>query len=313
MARWPNRAKRSRPRNLDPWPCSSPASPSAPRKRPSKAHAPNPRRLSKSRSPALIGTAGAWTVQSPHATGGHGGPARGPGPKIEAEVGIWLPRRGQGNSHSPPWWADASSPAATRAKSIRWMPRPAASTGRSKPTGRCAAPSASGRWARSGWHISATSARKPMRGCRHRRAAVEGARGGASRRYDHRCSGALRGPAVCAGFLVRGGHRPRPEIRMLQVPRRSDGAGCRHWQADLEELHHRGRAPSDAQEQAGHAALGTVGRGRVVVAHYRSQEARRLCDHRRRLFGSARAHQRCVPGIRYGYRETALVAPDDRG
>jgi polyvinyl alcohol dehydrogenase (cytochrome) len=40
------------------------------------------------------------------------------------------------------------------------------------------------------------------RGRRHGRAVVEGACGGSSGRYDHRCAGTLPRPAVCAGFIV---------------------------------------------------------------------------------------------------------------
>jgi hypothetical protein len=109
------------------------------------------------------------------------------------------------------------------------------------------------------------------RGCRHRRAIVEGARGGASGCHDHRRPGALRGPLVCAGLFLRGSHRRRAQIRVLQVSRGSQRAGCCDRQADLEELHHRGGSPARAQEQAGHPALGALGCGRMVVSHHRSE------------------------------------------
>jgi polyvinyl alcohol dehydrogenase (cytochrome) len=106
-----------------------------PRTAPSKAHAPNPRRpFDKPFSGPYWNGWGVDAVQSPHAAGGHGGLARGPGAAIEAEMGLRLPRWSARQTRSPPSWADASSPAATRAKSIRWTPPRAASTGCSKPT-----------------------------------------------------------------------------------------------------------------------------------------------------------------------------------
>jgi hypothetical protein len=113
-------------------------------------------------------------------------------------------------------------------------------------------------------------------------------------------------------FLVRGSHRREPDLRMLQIPGRRDGARCSHGQTDLEELHHPGRASAGSQEQAGHAIVGAIGRGGVVVAHAGSEEARGIRDYRRFLLRSAGAHQRRVRSIRYGYGEDAVVAADDR-
>ena len=167
---------------------------------------------------------------------------------------------------------------------------------------------------RSGWPISATSMRKPMRWM-----PATGALLWKVRVEEHPAAMITGAPALYDGRLyvptssyeeVTGA---AAKYECCKFRGSGDRAGCRHRQADLEELHHRGGAPSGAQEQAGHATLGTLRRGRVVVAHYRCEEARDLCDYRRRLLRPACAHQRCLPGLRYGHREDAVVAPDDRG
>ena len=92
-----------------------------------------------------------------------------------------------------------------------------------------------------------------------------------------------RGPRLRADVVARGIGRRQPELSLLHLPRRRGRVRRADGQAHLEVVHDHRSADAAQENVEGHAAVGTGGRQRVVVADDRSEAARDLRRHRQRL------------------------------
>ena len=85
--------------------------------------------------------------------------------------------------------------------------------------------------------------------CANWRTDLEGPAGGSLRDHGHGNAAILQGSGLPAVRFVRRSAGARSEVRVLHVSRKRGGAGCRHGQEALANLHHCGNPEAHAQER----------------------------------------------------------------
>ena len=168
----------------------------------------------------------------------------------EAEMGVRISRRHPGLRQPGDRRPAACSSAATTAPSTRSTPRPAARTGRSRPTAACGRAPSVGLIGRRVRGLHRRPQGQPVRARRRdRRADLEEDARHASLRADHRRAGAGRRQDLRAGVVDRRSARRAAEVRMLHVPRQRRRARSRDRRAAVEELHDHRDADRGRQER----------------------------------------------------------------
>ena len=132
---------------------------------------------------------------------------------------------------------------------------------------------------------------------RHGRAALDAQPRRAPQREHHRHADALSAAPVRADRVERRRTRAEREVRMLHLPRQPRGARRGDGIARVEDVHDQRRGEAGRQERERHDAVGTVGRGHLVVADDRSEAPRRVRGDRQHVHAS-RSSRRATPSWR---------------
>ena len=139
--------------------------------------------------------------------------------------------------------------------------------------------------------------------------------GTASTRIRSRASPARRHWSTAASTCrCRRSRNRAPATRAIPAARfaaASTSYDAQTRQAPLDVVHHRRAADAAEEDVEGHAALGTGGRRRVVVADDRSEAARGLCRDRQRLHRAGGARIRRGDRVRSRQRQAALGQAGD--